>query len=78
MWVYLLRNKSDAFGAFKRFRALVEDGPERKVKMLRTDRGGEFMSAEFMRYCEATELEDNMQTPTRLSKMGSLSAETEL
>lgn len=52
MWVYLLRSKSDAFGAFKRFRALVEDGSERKVKMLRTDRGGEFMSADFMRYCE--------------------------
>lgn len=52
MWIYLLKTKNEAFGTFKKFRALVEDGKERKIKVLRTDRGGEFLSKEFSQYCE--------------------------
>lgn len=51
MWVYMLREKGEAFDAFKHFRALVENGPE-KIKALRTDRGGEFCSKYFNSYCE--------------------------
>lgn len=52
MWVYLLKSKSDAFVAFKNFKALVEDRTNRKIKALRTDRGGEFMSNDFKAFCE--------------------------
>lgn len=52
MWVYLLKTKNEAFGAFKKFKAMVEDGKERRIKVLRTDRGGEFVSNEFSQYCE--------------------------
>lgn len=52
MWVYLLKSKDEAFNAFKLFRAKVENGGERKVRVLRTDRGGEFTSKEFADYCE--------------------------
>lgn len=41
MWVYMLREKGEAFDAFKRFKALVESGSD-KMKAFRTDRGGEF------------------------------------
>lgn len=44
MWAYLLKSKGEAFAAFKKFRGLVEDGDERRIKMFRTDRGGEFLS----------------------------------
>lgn len=52
MWVYFLESKGEAFGMFKRFKALVENGDNLKIKVLRTDRGGEFMSTEFEKYCE--------------------------
>ena len=47
MWVYLLKTKSEAFAVFKNFRALLEDGIERKVKTFKTDKDGEFKY-----YCE--------------------------
>lgn len=52
MWTYLLKNKSEAFEAFKKFLALVEEGPEKRITTFRTDRGGEFTSKEFTQYCE--------------------------
>ncbi|KAL8101290.1 hypothetical protein AgCh_033242 [Apium graveolens] len=52
MWVYLLTRKDEALGAFKKFKLLVERDSEKKVKMLRTDRGGEFSSKQFIEYCD--------------------------
>lgn len=52
MWTYLLKTKDVAFHAFKKFRPLVDDGSEKKIKVFSTDRGGEFGSKEFTSYCE--------------------------
>lgn len=52
MWGNLLKSKDEAFEAFKKFRAQVESEDERKVKTFRTDRDGEFMSKQFIAYCE--------------------------
>lgn len=57
MWVYMLKNKDESFGMFKKFRAKVEDGVERRIKVFRTDRGGEFNSNEFKAYCEDSRIE---------------------
>lgn len=54
MWAYMLATKDEALENFKKFRALVETSTEHKVKMLRTDRGGEFCSNRFAAYCEDT------------------------
>ncbi|KAM1496365.1 hypothetical protein ACFXTO_030979 [Malus domestica] len=51
-WVYFLRNKSEAFYVFKKFKAMVELQSGYHVKKLRTDRGGEFNSNEFGKFCE--------------------------
>ncbi|MCO5594848.1 hypothetical protein L7F22_048882 [Adiantum nelumboides] len=51
MWVYFIREKSEAFGKFKLWHKLVENETGKKVKKLRTDRGGEFISDEFNSYC---------------------------
>ncbi|KAM0981507.1 hypothetical protein ACFX2A_014834 [Malus domestica] len=56
-WVYFLKNKSEAFGIFKRFKATVELQSGYKVKKLRSDRGGEYTSLEFSQYCEDFGLE---------------------
>ena len=52
MWVYMLKTKDEALDSFKKFKALVENGREEKVKVLRTDRGGEFCSAKFGEFCD--------------------------
>ncbi|MCO5554063.1 hypothetical protein L7F22_007589 [Adiantum nelumboides] len=52
MWVYFLREKAEAFGKFKMWHKLVENQTGKKVKKLRTDRGGEFLSTEFNDYCK--------------------------
>lgn len=54
MWVYCLKSKHEAFSSFKKFLAFVETKSERKVKVFRTDRGGEFTSNEFKKFCEET------------------------
>lgn len=43
MWTYMLASKDEALDAFKRFRAAVEREYEKKIKVLRSDRGGEFV-----------------------------------
>ncbi|KAI5348230.1 hypothetical protein L3X38_001117 [Prunus dulcis] len=50
-WVYFLRNKSNDVECFKKFKAMTELQSGHKVKSFRSDRGGEFMSNEFLTYC---------------------------
>ncbi|KAK8913590.1 hypothetical protein KSP39_PZI024172 [Platanthera zijinensis] len=52
MWVYLLENKSNVFSKFKNFKALAENEANTKIKTLRTDRGGEFLSNAFTSFCQ--------------------------
>ncbi|KAK1570844.1 hypothetical protein Q3G72_007904 [Acer saccharum] len=49
-YVYLMRHKSDAFDMFKAFKAEVENQLEKHIKILRSDRGGEYLSSEFQQY----------------------------
>eukprot|EP00253_Pinus_taeda_P035421 PITA_35421 len=46
-WTYFLKKKSEVFDKFKEFKALVENQTKKKIKMLRTDNGGEFCSKEY-------------------------------
>lgn len=50
-WVCFLRNKSSAFKCFKKFKAMTELQSGYKVKCLKSDKGGEFLSTEFDKYC---------------------------
>ncbi|KAF2345651.1 Integrase catalytic core [Trinorchestia longiramus] len=49
-WVYIIKNKSDVFGVFTEFKALVENYYDHKIKILRTDNGGEYVSTDFERF----------------------------
>ena len=41
VWVYFLKNKSDIFETFKKWKAMVETETGLKIKCLRTNNGGE-------------------------------------
>ncbi|KAK4389826.1 hypothetical protein Sango_2319600 [Sesamum angolense] len=49
-YVYLMRYKSKTFVRFKEFRIDVENQIGRKIKTLRLDQGGEYLSDEFLDY----------------------------
>eukprot|EP00253_Pinus_taeda_P032692 PITA_32692 len=44
-------NKSELFEKFRNFKALVENQSGLRIEVLRTDRGGEYISKEFLRFC---------------------------
>ena len=49
---YLLRNKDEARDTFIKYKNEVENQLSKKIKRLRTDRGGEFESNPFNSFCE--------------------------
>jgi len=50
-YVYLLRTKDEAFNYFKTYKVEVENHLERKIKRLRSNRGGEYFSNVFDEFC---------------------------
>ena len=51
-WIYFLKKKDEVFDRFKEFKALVENHTKKKIKVLRTDNGGEFCSTKFEELCK--------------------------
>ena len=51
-YVYLLKHKDAAFNVFKVYKAEVENHLGKKIKIIRSDRGGEYFSNEFIVFCE--------------------------
>jgi len=46
-YIYLMKHKSETFEKFKEFQNEVENHRNKKIKFLRSDRGGEYLSYEF-------------------------------
>ena len=49
-WIYVLKHKSQVFEKFLEWKALIEKSSGETLKILRTDNGGEYKSAEFHNY----------------------------
>ena len=49
--VYLLKSKDEALNFFKIYKVEVENQLDRKIKRLRSDRGGEYFSNVFDAFC---------------------------
>ncbi|KAJ4807357.1 polyprotein [Rhynchospora pubera] len=62
-WIYFLKNKSDTFSLFKKFKVLVEKQTGKYIKVLRSDNGGEFTSREFTEFCEKEGIHRELSTP---------------
>jgi transposase InsO family protein len=54
--VYLLKIKNEVLHYFKVYKDEVENQLEKKIKCLRSDRGGEYFSNEFSEFCAVYEI----------------------
>ena len=63
MWLTLLRSKADAPAAIMNFQARVERETGKKLKVLRTDNGGEFTSVQFGEYCAGEGIQRHHSAP---------------
>nr|GEY71961.1 zinc finger, CCHC-type [Tanacetum cinerariifolium] len=63
MWVYFLSTKDQAFDTFKEYKSTIEKELRKTLKMLRTDRGGEFTSNEFTQYCKENVIARQLTAP---------------
>jgi hypothetical protein len=69
-YVYLLQTKDEALDYFKIYKAEVENQLERKIKRLRSDRGGEYFPKIFDESVRNTELFMRGRLPTRPNQTG--------
>ena len=47
-----MKNKDESFDMFKRYKIEVENQKDKKIKILRSDRGGEYFPNDFSIFCE--------------------------
>ncbi|KAA0040307.1 gag/pol protein [Cucumis melo var. makuwa] len=62
--VYLIQNKSDSFEKFKEYKAEVENESGKKIKTLRSDRGGEYMDLRFQDYLIEHGIQSQLSAPS--------------
>lgn len=70
VWVYCIRNKSDVFDIFVKWKALVENETCLKLKCLRSDNGGEYCSNKFDDYCSKNGIRRQKRFQELRSRMG--------
>ena len=47
-----MKSKDETFDKFKCYKSMIENQMEKKIKILRSDRGDEYFSTECILYCE--------------------------
>ena len=70
MWVYPLNKKSDVFEKFKLWKTMAEKSSSCALKTLRTDNGGEFLSAQFGRYLCSEGIQHELTIPKTPQQIG--------
>jgi hypothetical protein len=61
--IYFLKVKDEVLNKFQEFKALVENLSERKIKVLRSENGGEYNSNEIKDFCREARLKRELTTP---------------
>ena len=62
-FVYLMKLKSEAFEKFKEFRAEVENQLGKCIKVIRSDRGGEYLLGDFKDYLNQNGIVSQLTAP---------------
>ncbi len=68
--MYLLKSKGECLEKFKEFKALMETQLEHKIKVFRSDNGGEYISKGFQGFLKAHGIEKQTSTPYRPQQNG--------
>ena len=58
-----MKAKSETLEKFREFKALVENQCSRKIRALRLDNGGEYISGEFNDFCRKTGIKRELTVP---------------
>ncbi|KAL0315379.1 UNVERIFIED_CONTAM: Retrovirus-related Pol polyprotein from transposon TNT 1-94 [Sesamum radiatum] len=69
-YVYLIRYMFEAFGRFKEYELVVENQSGRKIKALWLDRGGEYLSGDFIDYLKKNGILSQWTPPGMLQLNG--------
>jgi transposase InsO family protein len=56
-WIFFLRQKSEVFQHLKDFKALVETQSRKKIKVVRTNNGGEYVNHEIQNLCHEAQIQ---------------------
>ncbi|KAG7311034.1 hypothetical protein JYU34_003892, partial [Plutella xylostella] len=62
-FIYFMDRKSEVFEKFKLFKVLVENETGSKIKTLRSDNGGEYMSNQFQEYLKSSGIKHQTTVP---------------
>ena len=62
-WIFFMQKKRETYSKLCDFKALVEKESGKKVKALRSDNGGEFISGEFEEFCSAEGIRRELIAP---------------
>ena len=68
-YIYLMKHKSETFEKFKEFQSEMENHRNKKIKFLRSDRGGEYLSYEFGLHLKPCGIVRNSRHPKHHSVM---------
>jgi transposase InsO family protein len=69
-WVSFLKEKVEAFAKFKIFKALIENQTDIGLKVVRLDKGGEFMLSDFKEFCDKHGIKREYTIPGTPQKNG--------
>lgn len=61
--MFLLKTKDETLGVFRKFRMAVENETGERMKIFRSDRGGEYNSRQFEDYYDETGLQHHFTAP---------------
>jgi hypothetical protein len=70
--LYLLKKKSEVFGIYRDYKAWCHVQRNVPIKILRSDRGGEYLGEVFIRHLKAAGTVQNLLSMILLSRMVSL------
>lgn len=63
IFIYFMKSKDEVFDKFKEFQKLVERQTGKKIKILRSDNGGEYINAEFNKYLKESGIARQLSVP---------------
>jgi transposase InsO family protein len=62
-WIYFMKTKDEVFSRFQEFKAQTENLTGKKIKVLRTDNGGEYTSNDFSDFCKEAGIKRELTVP---------------